>query len=234
MKKTLLVALPFLALSALTAQLAQAAATTDLTLSGKIVPTSCDISLANGGNFSYGDRAAKDLHPTSYTQLETLESSLAITCSGPMQIGMKSVDNVFNTHVTRDATNLYLADYTGSLQSQDARFFGLGLSKDGKKIGAYLLESKAGSAIADGQAAGFLQRYGDAGPWYSLDTMTFWADRNLPYVHSISAVGSAVPIPVTNVTFTLGVHAGIGINQGLTFDDVVNLQGNSTLELTYL
>jgi hypothetical protein len=235
MKKQFLAAIPFLVLSSLTAQMAQAAPTTDLTIGGQFVPAACDISLGNGGNFSYGDKLAADMSLVVPKELEMLETTLNITCSGAAQVGITHFDNNGASLVDGDDINVTV--YDGEAVKASSTLAGLGLSKDGKKIGSYITMFKPGSHLVDGNAVDQITRQNTTDQWGKATsgiTQPNGSGFGVQRVASFAATGTLTPIAFTNYTGTLGVRAGIGINQGLTFDDVVNLQGNSTLELIYL
>jgi type 1 fimbria pilin len=238
MKNSFLTAVPFLALCALTSQMALAGTQADLTIGGQILSSACDISLGNGGNFSYGDIFAKDLDKTGPTQLPFLDSTLNITCSGPRHVAINFQPNGDNRSSLVDGFRVKVFSKGNLIRiSATNNLNGLGFSSDGKKIGSYALIYEGGTYIADGAPINLIGR--DAtNPWAMIPSG--YVGITAPHASQprLFSFGTGrVPTPITTVSGNVYVAASIADGQGLTFDNgnIVNLQGNnSTLELVYL
>jgi type 1 fimbria pilin len=232
MKNSFLTAVPFLALCALTSQMAHAGTQADLTIGGQIVSGACDISLGNGGNFSYGDIFAKDLNKTGPTQLPYLDTTLNITCSGPRYVAVGHIPSGDNLSSTVNGHWVNVIAKNGESVSHPTHLNGLGYSSDGKKIGSYAVSLVAGTYIADGTQADLIYRQVEGGHW----TRSGGTGVTQPHYTRVHSFGNGIiPKPITTVSGAIYVMASIAYGQGLTFDNTVNLQGNnSTLELVYL
>lgn len=70
-----------------------AADSADLSMTGRIVPASCDILYSNGGAVDYGDIQTASLGKDTMTTLRVQQLTWNIDCTGPVPVAMKWTDN---------------------------------------------------------------------------------------------------------------------------------------------
>ncbi|HWT67597.1 MAG TPA: DUF1120 domain-containing protein [Pseudomonas sp.] len=202
----LLTALSTLALIS-AAPLAQAASSTDLTVTGTITPSACTPSLADGGVIDFGKIAKKDLNPTTFTELGRPRIALAIACDAPTTFALQAIDNQPNTAI-------------------DAPFFGLGLTPADEKLGHYV--PYVLNVIADGAAARSIKSSNEGANWAAAPFLA--ASQYL----SVAAIGSLQPMTAKDVTMDLEIRTWIGRADRLTLTSEVTVRGSTTFEMKYL
>jgi type 1 fimbria pilin len=221
MKKTLLSTVPFLALCALTASMAQAATTTNLTLTGQILPNACDISVANGGVLALGDIPFASLNATGMTDVTPVANKLTttITCTNTTRVAFGAIDNRLGS-----ASNETSPPPNAGLPQKSR--FGLGLVNS-KPLGSVIFAftgtptldgSPAGMFYTDNQGLGF-------GAAAGLDTI----QNNLFAVGKVGAYG-------IGATFIFDISPNIAITdrKNLPTNQPINIDGSVTIELVYL
>ncbi|UCP07239.1 DUF1120 domain-containing protein [Pseudomonas sp. MM213] len=190
-----------------------AASSTDLTVTGLITPTACTPSLANGGVVDYGKRSAKDLNPTTHTQLGRETIQLTVNCDASTQFALKTSDN-----------------REGSTSAGGSTTFGLGLINTNEKLGYYGLSVR--NPVADNPVTALSSRNkGDT--WSQIrdgDGIT-----SADWIAFGNRTGRAwTPDFLQNVTVDIGVNAYIAPANSLTLTDEVALDGSATLQIEYL
>jgi hypothetical protein len=235
MKNSFLTAVPFLALCALTSQMALAGTQADLTIGGQIVSGACDMSLGNGGNFSYGDIFAKDLDKTGPTQLPFIDTTFNITCSGPRYVAIRHISTGANVASLVQGSSVKLVMKNGyDVSGFGASLIGLGFSSNGKKIGSYFVAFESGTFIADGKPAQTLWKNGGAAWANVVNSITDPYGGSVSTRRQFTFGNASIPTPITTGSGNVYTRASIAYGQGLTFDNTVNLNGNdTTLELVY-
>ncbi|MGY2274195.1 MULTISPECIES: DUF1120 domain-containing protein [Pseudomonas] len=188
---------------------AVAASSVDLSVRGSITPSACELDIANGGAFELGKVSAKDLSPTSPTDLAEQTTGLAVTCEAATLMAIESTDN-----------------RAGSAHWDEQLNFGLGLINGTQKLGG--LHIAVRRQVADGEAV-----YGN----HSLDGGKTWANNGLfrpGGLSSVYKVSPMAPIPVQVLTAQMTIYPTIARTQGLTLTDEVPIDGSVTLTMRYL
>lgn len=187
-----------------------AASSTDLTVTGIITPVACTPSLANGGVVDYGKRSAKDLNPTTHTQLGRETIQLTVNCDASTQFAIRTIDNRKNT-----ASN---------------RQFGLGLINTNEKLGGYDLGFR--NPVADVPVS-VLWSGNEGDTWGPFDDDTVIAPYQwIAFGTRTGAVWA--PDFLQNVTLDVAIDTSIAPANSLTLTDEVTLDGSATLQIEYL
>ena len=189
-----------------------AASTVDLTVTGLITPNSCTPQLSGGGQVDYGKISAKDLSATGTTLLPTQTLQMSVTCTAPILIGLKAIDNRAGSSISTD----------GSM--------GLGLINGDQKLGKYSLYLR--EPIADERPLQAIAA--TEGGTTSWSSQAFWSSQYLSSVAVISGDPNPVPTPVQNLTVGLEVMVSIAATDSLDLSNEVPLDGSATLEVKYL
>ncbi|WP_448631958.1 MULTISPECIES: DUF1120 domain-containing protein [Pseudomonas fluorescens group] len=193
----------------------------DLQVTGNISPGSCSLNIPTLA-VDYGRVSANDLSPINYTRLGKLSTPFNITCDGPTLVGLSAADNraASKEHMAMTVIDPWLA--------LPINCFGLGASADGGKIGAFSLHVRNYSV--DGSTD--FETISQAGnTWFEADDiMRSKPDRILTW----SAIGARSPHLLTTVTGEFQIEAAINNTTELVVSDDLQIDGNATLELTYI
>lgn len=188
--------------------LAQAASSTDLSLTGTITPSACTPALSGGGVVDYGKIAAKDLNQSSNTLLEEREVTLSVACDAPVKFALQGIDN-----------------RSGS--SGSSAMFGLGKINGTQNLGRYMLVMN--SAVADGVPAQPIKSKDGQSDWHGH---LFWMPGDFASVAAMDNFSQ--PISVQNLNLELILDTYIFRADGLDLSNEVNIDGSATLEMKYL
>lgn len=187
---------------------AQAASSTDLTVTGTITPSACLPSLTGNGVVDFGKISAKDLNQTSNTRLEERTVSLSVKCDAATTFALKGIDNRLGSSDTNS-------------------MFGLGKINGTQNIGRYMLSMM--SAIADGVAVQPIKSKDGQTGWHGH---LFWMPGDYA---SVGAMTDATqPINVQDLTMELVLDTYINRADGLDLTNEVTIDGSATLEMNYL
>lgn len=198
-----------------------AASDATLGLSATLIPAACSLSLENGGNFDFGDTVASQINRNGTTIMRQ-ETTMRIGCTQPAAVSVSMALQSIDTRVLVD-----LPAYTSYFGQHEEVISGLGLA-NGHKIGGYMVEVNPTGFMDAGVGVSVLASHND-GPWSTSYTRRLGTGRVMSFGNT-----TAGPLPVSDLTGTLRVSLGVASDQGLTFEDVIEMEGNATLELTYL
>ncbi|MDI9803156.1 DUF1120 domain-containing protein [Citrobacter koseri] len=230
-KKSLLASL-----LALTASSVMAAQSVDITVTGKIVPSSCTPSFPSGGGIAdFGTIKVASLNSTSATALPDIKTvPVTITCEEDTRVGISFTDVHSASAPTTDyAINFASTDFASSVNY----LFGLGMYGS-QKIGAYALgiQIDAGT-LTNGNGDNLIA-------YASADEGTTWGTKsgnsymqiinNKSEIYSFGKSATNAPEPQTKVNFNVGVSAIINPTNDLHITDEATLDGLTTVELVYL
>jgi len=220
-----LFALTVLAASCSTAFAQAVPAPINLTVTGKIVPVSCNVTIDANGVFNYPDISAASLNQSTPYQMGALDKNFTINCpSAAAKIGFNVVDNQNSSAAW---PTLDVPGVTG------AKAFGLGVA-GGKNIGAYALSM---DTFAVDAATGALLSTNDpnSGIW-TANTGVTGLDNTVATTYNLAKNTDTTPQPYQNYTGMLHVQASINSKDALAgvLDDNVSLNGSATINLVYL
>lgn len=198
---------------------ALAASTVDLSVTGKIVPTSCTPSLSQG-DVSFGKLSAKDLDLDKPTRIGGYKAqNLTIDCQAATLFGIRGIDNRKETV----GNTWYMTPY------------GLGVTGKGEKIGAHYLELRMAASTIDGKPAFVTVGNADGTSW-GASTVGDQGIRNYGPLLGLNATAGATTGPIAIKTAVLGLTSYIVVAPAktLTLDEEVALDGSATIEVVYL
>lgn len=196
-------------------------ATLDLNITGKIVPGACAPLLPVSSTIDLG--GISNLSETSVTNFDSKEFTFKITCPVATKIGLKITDNSPDSVAK------------GYGMPQGSRFFGLGKTTTGVKIGAYELRTT-------GLAEGYNDLYESL---YLIESNSIKKNTensfNQSYSHQhlssiISTEGKKrheTPDTYATIAYILRAHVIIMSKKNLKMTGIPNLDGRSTFTLVY-
>lgn len=192
------------------AQPAFAASFVDVTVTGRLTPDACHVSLSEGGTVDHGKIPAHSLSATEFTVLPSRMLELSVQCARPMLFALVGIDN-------RSESSL-----------APGFFYGLGrnIHAQNERLGAVALS--------------YRDPVGDAQPMHVLTSGNngeTWAPE--PNAYPRSYIGFALPGDrqpdfIRHLTTRLRIDTSINFSQYLTLDQEVPLDGSIVLDLRYL
>ncbi|NWA27229.1 DUF1120 domain-containing protein [Pseudomonas gingeri] len=209
-------------LGALLAVLGVNANAADLLVKGTIVPSSCTLSLHNGGVVDFGKIRAADLGLNAYTALQPRGVPYTVNCDGGTRVGVKALDNRSSSKVPGILQSALGPDYS------DVYNYGLGTTVDGRRIGGYALSVK--DSVADFPLVNTIVSTNNGLNWNRGNG----ALGQYQNILSWSGFTATHPASVQRVSGTLEVKAVINRVSELDVTQDIYLDGLATLELRYL
>ncbi|MFJ3368253.1 DUF1120 domain-containing protein [Pseudomonas sp. NPDC086251] len=212
--KRLLVALPL----CFATVAAVAATSATLSVTGQILPPSCDIAVSGTGQFDFGEVM---LNPTGATNVNPrLSQTLSINCDNPSYTGFTVTDN----HASSVPASV-----------SNAQRFGLGTDSANNPIGFYNIlfqniVADAGTGLIKSSVNTSAATWADA----STAFIDAYALSLKTYAFDSATTPTTAPRAVTNAS--VGLDLGVQIQPRNTLDtnsDIV-LDGSATIELIYL
>ncbi|MCC8362793.1 DUF1120 domain-containing protein [Lysobacter sp. A6] len=196
---------------------AHAQSTGVVTLGGTIVPSTCTVTLSNGGVYNIGDIDASTLNQATVKDLAFFDQAAEIRCSGPTQFALTAADN-------KDGTEANPQNFT----------FGLGQTTTGAKIGHFKLHVVPASVIVDGSAGTMIQST-NLSTWATLNP-PWWVQASSAGAARYRAFGSAAsgPVAATTVDFTLQVTPSINSRNALQLTGQETMDGSATITIEYI
>lgn len=203
----------------LLSNIANAATNSDLSVTARVLPSACTLSLANGGVFDFDDMFASTLAASGETALPAKTQSYTISCTAATHVGLKVTDN-----------------QAGTSSSQDSNSLGLGTDAAGNNIGYYAVHS-LDNPVVNNSAGNYLTTSTNGAIW-SLDnsSVTIVPLENFMFSFIIDSRPGPLPSPIaiTSVAGSFKVDVDIAPKSELDLTRVVNLNGSATLELVYI
>lgn len=194
---------------------ATAQSTGEVALTGMILPTSCTITLANGGTVDLGSIDAGTLLPVGATALPTRTLDATLACTGPTTLALTSTDN----------------EHASAAGSTPSTNFGLGMTPNNEKIGYYNLTAANGAA--DAVATGLIAS-SNLTTWVTGSAA--WEKTNVAGSVAYQALGTvaAGPVQFTNASFRFTVAAFLRGRSEMQLTSDTPINGSATLEVLYL
>ena len=215
LKKTLLVTC-LLAVSGS----ALAANKADLLVIGKIVPAGCNVTIGTGAPLDLGDIHVADLNPDpdKPTSLANRSVPYSLTCTGPVAISTRWLDNN-EAHGTHPVSH---------------NFFSLGKDASDTPIGHLWIQHGAGGSVAvtgNGTET-------HANVITSANGIT-WANSSYgqaskTHINSFAPVGASTPEAYTTYSGRFTLKPSIAPVNDLDLSTSLNINANATMELSYL
>lgn len=185
----------------------------ELTLTGRIPPAVCSITLANGGVVDLGTMRLQSLNLTEETLVGDAEVPMSVTCDAPMRFAFMGTDNTSNSAPI------------------PARY-GLGLTPAGEKIGGAVVSFE--DASADGHPAYYTRSDDHGSRWDAAHN----GGPRLLEKSAISAFSTTAgtydgPDPIQSLQVKLRVKTYIAPVDTLTIEGEVLIKGSATIEMSY-
>ncbi|NWC94510.1 MULTISPECIES: DUF1120 domain-containing protein [unclassified Pseudomonas] len=185
-----------------------AASTTDLSVRGRITPSSCNPTLSGGGAVDLGKISAAELRPDQHTALPSHTLSLSVRCEGSTFFAMSMIDN---------------RSGTASVDS----LHGLGMTSTNQKVGSVAFGLY--NPVADTAPVRAIFSTNGGGSWVPASYVGHAA------LTSVAAMdGANTPIALKALDADLSVASNIAPADGLTLIDQESIDGHVTLQLKYL
>lgn len=195
------------------------AASVDLSVTGRVIPTTCVPAFAGGNEVNLGRIFSSTLAPDRQNDLPPRDIMLNISCDAPAAVEIAVTDN-------RGATKVPGLVFNG--RRDNDLYFGLG-STQGQGIGGFGLLS--GQPMADGSPQTLLMRT-SANPAWQVSTNGLVA--NTP-AYSWGANVLAGPVAASLHSFPMQVVASIRATSELPpTNDEFDLDGSVTFDVFYL
>ncbi len=192
------------------AQAVFAASFVDVTVSGRLTPDACHITLSDEGTVDHGKIPAHTLSPTEFTVLPSRTLELRVQCARPMLFALVGIDN-----------------RSGSSLAPDF-FYGLGRN-------IHAPQERLGSV-----AVSYRDPVGDAQPMLVLasgNNGETWTPEPNGYPRSyigFALPGDRQPDFIRQLSTRLRIDTSINFSRYLTLDQEVPLDGSIVLDLRYL
>lgn len=223
--------------SFLLATTAQAATSTELKVTARIMPPSCGLTLDGDGHLDFGDRAFNSLNSDG-TKVNERTIGLQVTCTGATRIGLQVVDNRASSKVRKDALNLN-AWATASAMITDDYIYGLGTATGAGDtavpIGGYMFGFKDPDIKVNGGNA-FVIYSTDRQTWFAVVPQRNYISPKLTYSFVTGAPGGGnnTPVALTAVNGLLTVTPTINRPSELPTGTAISFDGSATISLIYL
>jgi len=191
--------------------------TATLQVKGTITPAACTPTLANGGIVDFGATSSSEITSGANFPLGSKDIGLNITCTGATKMMFSVTDNRSDSAV---AVTQYPANYT----------LGLGKTTDDKSIGGYAITYN--TLMVDGEA-GTVIISTDTVNWRTSDSsIAFLSNGNA--VTSFAKAGESVPTAFEQATINVRISEPALSKEMKNITEVQNLDGNATLNFSYL
>ena len=185
----------------------------DLTIQGKILPSSCDISVREGA-LNLGVISVADLAETEETHYVDEENELEIRCDGPAKFTLGATD---------------LSDGGGNGRES----FGLGVGTNGKPMGRFLISELHGGFNADAGSA-YLTASEDGQVWTASSALPMPFSQ-ADYLLGLNKTDGSTSGPdfIQKSTIWLSIPVWIAPKEDLVLEDKLTLVGNVQFEIRY-
>jgi len=187
-----------------------AASTVDLSVTGRITPQACTVSLSDSGLIDYGKIPARTLRPSEFTPLPSRQMGLGINCEGPTLFVLVGIDNQPNSSVNPEV----LYGLGMNIHAPSERLGSVGLSLRGP--------------VGDGSALQVISSADGGSTWHPEP------NAHPRHYMGFARLDTLVPIPIRQLVASLRVDTTISPANSLTLKQEVPLQGSITLDLKYL
>ncbi|OEZ00665.1 MULTISPECIES: DUF1120 domain-containing protein [Stenotrophomonas] len=185
----------------------------DLSINGRIFPGACVVDLDGGGVADLGNIRLDSLQTDSATKLDQIDMNMTVACESAVRFAFSGVDNAGDS-------------------STNANEYGLGVTAADEKIGSARLGMA--DVIIDG-ASSHAMISGDNGETWQIILIPtgIHVPKGSLIGFNTERVGTG-PSAIKDMQATLQVQPTIAPTSGLTVTEDVAINGNATINLTYL
>lgn len=216
---------------------AQAATTADISVTGIIKPTACELTLdgAIDATVNYGVIAPSILSASAITALPVKTVPLKIHCDAATRVAVNAIDNKAATNTLTGQVNV--SDAAGIATHNALYLYGLGVGGS-KNIGGYSIAMDYGNAKVDSNKA-YMARSSDNGAsWIAVTNNGYLGQGSrgtvAAWVTWTKSSSSTEPLEGTTFEANLLVKAFIDKKPNLDLSGDVALDGSATIEIRYL
>ncbi|MBH3424803.1 MULTISPECIES: DUF1120 domain-containing protein [Pseudomonas] len=187
-----------------------AASFVDITVTGRVTPDACHVTLSDEGTVDHGKIPSHTLSSTEFTVLPSRLLELNVQCSRPMLFALVGLDNRAESSLA------------------PGFFYGLGrnIHVPAERLGSVALSYR--NPMGDAQTLQVLA---------STDSGETWSPEPNAYPKSyigFAPPGDRQPDFIGQLTTQLRIDTSINFTQYLTLDQEVPLDGSIVLDLRYL
>ncbi|MGK3144120.1 DUF1120 domain-containing protein [Pantoea sp. C2G6] len=207
-----------------------AADSATLTVTGKITPATCDVSLSSA-SIELGNIPASTL--TSVVNIKAgNDVTLSVDCDAAAATAIQTTDNRASSAMTladiSEQMNTTITDFT------DANMFGLGTDSTEAKVGALGLAISA--ATADGTANSNLLTSSDQATWTAatISSSLPKAIEKNGYFALAADADTTVPAALKKSTYTIASQVMLKKADHYPTGEAVDIDGNITFSVVYL
>lgn len=191
------------------------AQSSDLSVTGKILPGACTVELGGGGIAFLGNMSAQDLNTDSPTEIEVVTLPVSVACEAPTRFAFRGIDNVPESG------------------PDNAHFYGLGMTQAEEKIGR--AELRLVDATLDSGTGYSTESFDEGAIW--TPAINHSGMRLQPNnIRGFAAEEHVTTGPAQTAVLhaNLEVEATINATEGLSLAEDVAIDGSVTLSLVYL
>ncbi|WP_395480148.1 DUF1120 domain-containing protein [Candidatus Curculioniphilus buchneri] len=204
----------------------------DVKVIGTITPSSCKITLTNGGIVDYGVISPTSLNKDTLTQLPDKQLDFAITCDAPTRVAIRAMNGRPNTAAGSTEIGSYGTIAPEGINRENGHYV-VGLGLDGnKKIGGYSLSIK--NLMVDGNSIEFIEKKDSESFWIKKEDGNTSLFKKYPFLMSWTKNSSINPMAFTVLSGTFNIQAYINQISEFNLTKPINLDGLTILELIYL
>jgi type 1 fimbria pilin len=194
--------------------------TATLQVKGNITPAACTPTLANGGIVDFGATSSSEITSGAHLLLGSKDIALNITCTGATKMMFTVTDNRSDSVVAVTQYNIKST-------------LGLGKTTDNKSIGGYTITYN--TPMVDGEA-GTVIASNDTVNWGRIDSsIAVQVNGNAAGdTLSFAKAGESVPTAFEQATVNVLITEPGLSKEMKNITEVQNLDGNATLNFSYL
>ncbi|KVP89333.1 hypothetical protein WJ96_20255 [Burkholderia ubonensis] len=205
-----------------------------LTVTGKLSPGACNVSLDGGGSIDYGNIAAASLKKSDYTALNEQARALRVVCGSLTNAYVSVMDNRSASAIADAAMKQAL----GSDALTDTQVFGLGTTggTTAANIGAYTIKLGRAtttdlSSTATQQAA--VLTSGDKRTWTASTDAVAMTKGGATYYSAGGADTGSTPAQGKTFVFPVTVKAALNNTTDMPVSSKIALDGSATFTVSY-
>lgn len=188
------------------------AQSTDLSVTGSILPGACTVELGGGGIAFLGNMSAQDLNADAPTELEPVKVPVSVACEAAARFSFRAIDHV---------------------PWPDVHFYSLGMTPAEEPIGTAILRLVDG-VLDTGIGYGTVRTDGSDNWTPALNTTGMELQQNTVRGFAAEEHVTTGPAMTRTLQANLQVDASIFPTDELTLTEDVAINGNVTLSLVYL
>ncbi len=188
--------------------------TAQVNVTGTITPAACQVTLANGGSFDFGEINAATLNSDRFTNIGPIATTLDIACDAPTRFAITGID------IHGDGGRAY-------------NHYSLGTTTSGEEIGVFTALTRN---VMTGSTTLYRTRSGNDGvTWTPSDAgVTSFVSKTTWEGYTTTLGDSSGPEALQQVTMGLEVLARIKATSQITLRDDQAINGGMVITVEFL